>query len=305
MLSKMLPKELHGGMAVVVLVVATSAIGGSQAPISVGLVRADGYLIPIATITPKLFEIPVETRVNGEPLPAEHTEWPFGNLEWTLTYGRGRTPVAIKTLEPLMVDSHCSDQAVWRTTLTLPPARKNVSPISKIGVAISAGAIEHPEDVIDRPDAASRRVARRIVQLTHAKEAERVAVTQRQYLPETGSIEGRASVAVRIERLRRHSMAGVSTYYFEATKAWGAALGGSLVTGWIVDTPAGLRDHDVKFKFNDDGHKENDRAIVWGLVRYQNRALWILEWHGYEWEYYTINDWPSGVERVNVDGGGC
>jgi hypothetical protein len=309
----------RGVMAAVVLVVVTGSIGGAQAPVSIGLVREDGYLIPIVTLTPKLFESPPDT-----------TERPFRNLAWKL-YGRGKNGVPvmpppypwppitaaavamravaikteIKTLEPLTVGSHCTDQAVWRTTLKLPPAQEHVAPIRKIAVAVAGGVVELPEDVAGQPDAASRRVARRIVHLTHAKEAERVANTPRQYLPETGSPEGRANVAVRIEQLRRHAVDGVSTYYFEATKAWGAALDNGLVTGWIVDTPSGLRDHDVTFKFNDDSHKENARAIVWGVVRYQDRSLWILEWHGYESEAYAVHDWPSGVERVLVDGGGC
>ena len=319
-------------MTAVVLIVAAGAIDASQVPVSIGLVREDGYLVPIVTITPKLFEspLPAATTVNGEPLEPVEKKWPFRNLEWRL-YGRGKngTPVMppprqwppttaawramravvikteIKTIEPLTVGSHCSDQSVWRTTLALPPAQENVAPIRKIAVAIAGGVVQQPEDVAGQPDAASRRVARRIVQLTHAREAARVADEPRHYLPETGSAEGREKVAVRIEQLRRDARAGVATYYFEATKAWGLALDHSLVTGWIVDTPSGLRYHDLKFNFNDDSHKENDRAIVWGLVRYQGRALWILEWHGYESEYYILHDWPSGVARVLVGGGGC
>ena len=330
----MLTRRLHRVMAAVVIV-AAGAIDAGQEPVSIGLVREDGYLVPIVTITPKLFEspLPAATTVNGEPLspvePAEK-EWPFRNLEWRL-YGRGKngTPVMpparpgppltaaavamsaveikteIKTIEPLTVDSHCSDQAVWRTTLTLPPAPENVAPIRKIAVAIAGGVVEQPEDVVGQPDAASRRVARRIVQLTHAKETERVADMPSQYLPPDHSPAARAKVAVRLAQLRRLSIAGVATYYFEAHKAWGPALDGGLVTGWIVATPSGVTDHDVKYKFNDDSSKENDSAIVWGVVKYQGRSLWILEWHGYELEYYTIHDWPSGVERLQVDGGGC
>ena len=326
----------HGVIAATVFVI-TTAIGTAQAPISIGLVREDGHLIPIATLTPQLFEppkFPATTTVNGEPLPSQvqGTGLPdrFQNVQWRL-YGRGKDgrPVMppardwppmtaaakklraveikteIKTIEPLMAQSHCVDQPVWRTTLTLPPAPENIAPVRKIGLAISGGSVDFPEDVSGQPDVESRRVARRIVQLTHAKERERLATEPAEYLPPARSAAERAKVAVRIPVLRRYVTSGVSTYYFEALKAWGPAVDLGLVTGWIVATPSRLVDHYVQYKFNDDGAKENDRAIVWGVVRYRGRALWVLEWHGYEWEYYTIHEWPSGVERLNVGGGGC
>jgi hypothetical protein len=174
----------------------------------------------------------------------------------------------------------------------------------KIGIAVSGGAVEHPEDVRHQPDAASRQVARRIVHLAHAKEAERLKEIAKEYLPE-GAGADRSKVAVQLRLLRRHPVGGVSVYYFEATKAWGLALDNGLLTGWIVDSGSGLKDYEVKYKFNDDSHKENDHALVWGVVRYQNKALWVLEWHGYESEYYTVHDWPSGMERLNVGGGAC
>jgi len=291
---------------VAIAAIALLAVTQSQPPIYIGLVREDGYLIPIATITPKLFEtIAMETTVNGEPLPPEEPEWPFSNLEWTLSSSGGTASVAIKTLEPLTVDSHCTDQTVWRTTLKLPPARKNVAPIQKIGLAVNGSSVQHPENVAGQPDAASRRVARVIVQLTHAKEAERLATEPKEYWP-SNSYSDRAQVPVRLEKLQRHSNGGSSTYYFEATKPWlrGSPENG-LVTGWLSASGTDIKSHDVKYKFNDDGHKENDRAIVWGIVPYRGRTLWILEWHGYEHEYYTVHDWPSAVERVKIDGGGC
>lgn len=322
-----------------VAAIATVGLTQTATPISIGLVREDGYLIPIALITPELFAeppFPAQTTVNGEPL---HPQVPgsglpdprFQDLEWRLSgLGKNGRPVMpparawppltaaakamravdikteIKTIEPLTVQSHCADQTVWRTTLTLPPAPENIAPVRKIGLAISGGAVESTEDVANQPDVESRRVVRRIVQLTHAKELERLTSEPDEYLPRGQTRSERANVAVRIAVLRRHATtADVSTYYFEALKAWGPAVDHGLVTGWIVATPSRLVDHDVKYKFNDDGYKENDRAIVWGVVRYQRRTLWILEWHGYESEYYSVHEWPSGVERMKVDGGSC
>ena len=40
-------------------------------------------------------------------------------------------------------------------------------------------------------------------------------------------------------------------------------------------------------------------------VNYNGRTLWIAEWHGYEWENYIIHEWPQGMRRLVVGGGGC
>ena len=295
------------GAATVAFGSAAGTIGIAQSPVAIGLVREDGYLIPIAVITSKLLDTPIPTAtfVNGEPLSRDEPEWPFKDLGWMLSFGGGRPEAAIQTIEPRTVRSYCGDQDVWRTSLKLPATRENVAPTRKIGLAISGGTIEHPQDVVAQPDAASRRVARRIVALTHARELERIAKEPAQWLPSAHSTTERAKVPVRLAKLRRHSTAGITTYYFEATKAWGADPQHGLVTGWIVDAPSGLTDHDVAYKFNDDSFKENERAIVWGVVRYQEKTLWILEWHGYEIEYYTVHEWPAGVERVSISGGAC
>jgi hypothetical protein len=299
------------------------------------------------TVTPKLFEtavpgessadveapIPVETFINGERLQPEQADLllregsvrPFEGLIWTLISGPRSKAAEIRTLAPAAVRmAYCSDRILWRTTLRRPPAKEGYAPVRKLGIAVSGGTIEHPEDVVSQPDAASRRVVRHIVRLTHAKEGERFAAHAkalehaiatskevaerakqfREYLPKESSTE-RARVAVKLVQLRRHSAGGVTIYYFEATKAWGLATENGLVTGWIVESPSGLADHEVNYKFNDDSAKENDRAIVRGVLRYQGRALWILEWHGWETAYYTVNDWPSGVTRLIVDEYNC
>ena len=284
-----------------------ATVTAAQSPILIGLVREDGHLIPIAKITGDAIEAPISsTTVNGEPVPPSGPEWPLKGVAWALSYGRNTKTATIRTLEPLVVDSHCTEQAVWRTTLKRPPVPENESPAGKIGIATSRIKLEHPIDVATQPDAASRRVAQRIVTLTHAKEIALVAAEPEWFPPPHPLLLGnRAQVAVRIEKLERHTIGGVSTYYFEATKAWDQALDNGLVTGWIVDSPSGLKDYEVQYKINDDTYKQNDRATVWGIVRHQGKSLWVLEWHGYEWEYYTVHEWPTGVELLNIVGGGC
>jgi hypothetical protein len=300
------------GFTVVALVTVVVTVL-SQQPIAIGIVRDDGYLMPITRITPQDFEVrarPEQTFINGEPIgpaPFPAPEWPFKGLTWTLSSGRGRKPVEITTLEPVMVDMpYCEDRLLWRTTLKRPPVDQRYVPIGKIGLAVRGAAIEHPEVVANQPDPGSRRVARRIVALFLSKERARLAVEKGQYAVSAAP----GSPPVRIKQLSRHLVGDVSTYYFEATKALTLSDGAidpnaGLITGWIVDSPSGLKDYEVTYKVNDDAYKENDHATVHGIVPFQGRALWLLEWHGWEWEYYTLHEWPAGVARLTVDAYQC
>ena len=297
-------------LTIACVIAATLAVTSAQEPIAIGIVRVDGYLMPIALITPKRFEAPPgkpeQTLVNGEPIgaaPFGPPDWPLEGRVWTLADGR-QPAVEIATLDKQMVRMpYCNDRSLWRTTLKRPPAPEGVAPIPKIGAAVSEAQFEFPEDVIGLPDAGSRRIADRIIALFLSHEKGRLAVER------AVSASGKPA-AVRIAQLARHALGGTSTYYFEATRALklydgGVADDAGLVTGWIVDSPAGLRDYEVKYKINDDAYKENDRAVVRGIVPYRGRALWLLEWHGWETEYYTLHDWPSGIQRVIVDAYDC
>jgi len=296
------------GLTVAFVIAAALAVASAQEPIAIGIVRIDGHLMLIARITPQFFEAPplaTETIVNGEPLAPEAPIWPFAGIAWTLSQGGGRKPVDLTTIEPVMVRMpYCSDRLMWRTTLKRPPAPEGVSPIRKLGMAVRGAAIEQPEDVANQPDAASRRLSHHIVKLAHEKEALRLESQPKEYWP-PNSYGDRAQAPVRIEQLRRYAAGGVTTYYFEAAKSWWKDSPDGLVTGWITDLAGTLRDQDVEYKFNNDRHKENASAKVWGIVRYQHRALWLLEWHGWEDEYYTVHDWPSGITRAMVNAYEC
>ena len=296
-------------LTVAFVIAASLAVTSAQEPIAIGIVRIDGHLIPIAVITPQFFAAPplsTETIGNGEPLAPEAQIWPFKGITWALAQGGAQESVGFATIETVMVPMpYCSDRLMWRTTLKRPPAPEGVSPIRKLGMAVRGAAIEQPEDVSDQPDAASRKVARLIVKRAHEKEASRLESQPKQYWPHN-SYGDRSQAPVRIEELRRYTAGGVTTYYFQATKPWskGSPENG-LITGWIAESAGTLRDQDVAYKFNNDVHKENESAKVWGIVRYQDKALWLLEWHGWENEYYTLHDWPSGVTRAIVNAYEC
>ncbi len=296
--------------AVAFVIAATLAVTSAQQPIAIGIVRVDGHLMPIARITPKGFEAPhgkpEQTHVNGVaigPAPFGPPDWPLKGLAWTLANG-SQPPVEITTLEKTLVRMpYCDDRYLWRTTLKQPAAPEGIAPIPKIGAAVSGARLEFPDNVISLPDAGSRRVADRIVELFLAREKARLAVDK-------GVAASGSAATVRITQLVRHVVGGTSTYYFEASKPLKLSDGSvgsdaGVVSGWVVDSAAGLRDYEVAYRVNDDTYKEYDNAVVRGIVPYQGRALWLLERHGWETEYYTLHDWPSGIQRLIVDAYEC
>jgi hypothetical protein len=235
------------------------------------------------------------------PAPFGQRDWPLKDRMWTLEDGGAR--VEIRTTGKVLVPMpYCADRYLWRTTLKRPPAPEGIAPIPKIGAAVSGAALEFPDNVTTLPDESSRRVAERIVTLFLAREKAALA--------DKKDVVSATDKPVRITQLSRYATAATATYYFEARKPLRYAEGfvdndAGLVTGWIVDSPAGLKDVEVTYKVNDDGYKQSDHAMVRGVVPYRGRALWLLEWHGWETEYFTLHDWPSGIVRVLADGYQC
>ncbi|HYE87275.1 MAG TPA: hypothetical protein VEA16_13030 [Vicinamibacterales bacterium] len=298
----------------VALVIATTlAAASAQGPVAIGIVRKDGLLMPITVLTGQLFTgppFPAQTFVNGEPIGDDTTSGPaqlLANRTWLLSPGPGRTPVPLRTTETVVAwMPYCEDRLMWRTTLRPSPLDQGVAPVSKLGMAVSGASISFPEDVSAQPDAPSRRVGRRIVSLFLLKEKERLAQEKGPYA--VSAAPGSPPVVIR--ELRRHTFGQASTYYFEATKSLRTSEGSiapdaGLVTGWLVDSSAGLKDFEVTYKVNDDAYKENERAIVRGIVNYAGKALWLLEWHGWEHEYYTLHEWPAGIVRLRMNAYNC
>ena len=142
---------------------------------------------------------------------------------WTL-WRRGTTkPELIKVLDRAMVHNHCTDEEAWRTTVQGEQVSKQVADIRKLGVAIRGGELHLPENVTAQPDESSRRVARRIVALTHAEGDRPLPDIQRLFTNTA------PPGPVILEKLLRDRDSG--TYYFEAAKKFGEV--GAVTTGWL------------------------------------------------------------------------
>ena len=106
---------------------------------------------------------------------------------------------------------------------------------------------------------------------------------------------------VELTKLFRYASGGTTTYFFEAAKNPLPLM----TTGWAVDSSGNVTLRDVALTVNDDGYKEGNVGTVIGLVPSMNRVLWLMEWHGYEWEAVSIHEWPAGIVRMTAPGAGC
>lgn len=279
---------------ILLLVVAAAAVAAAQEPISIGIVRQDGYLIPLASIR------------GSDVIATTQVLRAYRGVAWSFYPSDGSSISEIKSTRPTAMPSHCQDQQVWQTTLDMPAWDEHVAPVPKIGIAVRGGEFQRIENVVQPPDDRSRQVAQFALTLAQAKQRERFIREGDPHFKKLTPAQ-REATPFKLETLVRHALASSTTYYFEASRDLSALGHGDLYRsrGWIVDSPAGLRGHGVTFQFDDDAAKENDRSTVHGVIRIGERSFWILETHGYEWEYYTLREWPSGIQRLSIGGGGC
>ncbi|MGH9217996.1 MAG: hypothetical protein ACRD1W_01765 [Vicinamibacterales bacterium] len=268
----------------------------AQSPVAIGIVREDGVLIPVISILgdkhqPLLEEDAVFART-AEALP---TSWEF----WRIG---GRRPITITTTARRMVESHCSEQEVWTTTLKTAATREGAS-IDKIGVATQGRVtVEHPEQVSSQTQQSSRLASTLIVSTTNSSEARFVRDNpddQAAAIPATV----RARTTVRIEKLMRRQTRGGAIFYFEATKSYGEFVG-TRTTGWVRLSANG------NSTFGEETSPLSGEAgtvthQVLGVVRDGSSELWVLQRNGYESESYVVYQWPKGLQLVDLFGGGC
>ena len=273
-----------------------SVVTYAQEPVSLAIVREDGYLVPVVSIVGNKYTPLTAFRDSENKSLFTPEAVALRDSSWTLWRRGTSTPEPIKVLNRAMVHNHCTDEEAWRTTVQGKPVAKHVSDIKKIGVAVRGGEVQFPEDITAQPDNASRRVVQRITFLTHAG-AEGLQTEIRRLAP-----DARTTNIVTLDKLIRHRT-DESTYYFEAVKKYGFI--GAVTQGWIVESDTGLRVHGVRSWADDGEAKTHSRADVLAVVRRGTASLWLVIWHGYEGEGYVIHEWPSGRAIDNLGGGGC
>ena len=179
----------------------------AQEPLSVAVLREDGYLVPMVTIRGDDYApLTVFDGINNKSSFTRQAARLTGEWRWWRVGGSEAPPLT--TLKRAFVDNHCSTEEAWQTTVRGKQVEPYVADIKKIGIAVRNGEVVPPEDLTDRPDQASRKFVPLIVSLAHSREAERLRTDTTNPIHEFDPAT-RASRAVVIEKLIRHQDAGL------------------------------------------------------------------------------------------------
>ena len=274
---------------------------------TVGLVRADGFLHPVATWRSGDWE-PASGYDAGRDLvklAPDVRGLPRDGWRFVPAGSDAARPMAAG--EATTTRSHCQQVEGFATDVGR-DAPERSWPQAKIGVALRSDVpFRRAEDVERQPDAASRRAAALIVQIVHAMETHAIRGAAGARLRSLDP-SVRAGAAVRFVQFRRATTSGERHYFFEARKPYRGIPDHVFVSGWLVQTDRG----DTRFGqlrswiAGRGGETSFVTSIVHGVIALPNRVFWLVEDHGYEGERYAIVDLSRERGRiVEVPGGGC
>jgi hypothetical protein len=295
-------------------VVLASASGGgassAQAPrlaysrLSIGVVRGDGVLLPLASKENETWTVlrtyssvgdrSLYKLVDAQSVPREG---------WTYVPWDSGVSLPLTILDTVTTDAHCDRQEGFTTNA--PPGSKLDSPHLMSGIAIHGGDVsalrieDHASSA--RRDEQSSRVARFVAQLTHALEAETAS-------PQAIPPNERERVPVQITTLARdrvdHFGDVIDYYYFESHKRYRAVE--SYASGWLVSSRGSFSVLRTTAGIYRGGETARQRGRVLGVLRLRVRrsSVWVMEMRGYEGDIYEIVE-PGSQQVLSVHGGGC
>ena len=277
--------------------------GPARSPrLSVGVVRGDGILLPLASRESEAWTVlrsyvsdgdrGVYTLRDAPGVPREG----WTAVAWDTGVSR---PLAI--MEMVTTDAYCARQEGF-TTNAPKPAPKLEAPHLMSGIAIHGNvSAVRIEDMVRQPDPASRRVARFIVQLTHALESERTSMPPRSER-RTVPLNDRGRVPVEITTLARDRVREAGHYYFEARKRYGAVE--FYASGWLTSSPFSISVVRIDGGIYAGGETSRRSGRVLGVLRALQHSVWVMEMRGYEGDSYDIVEMPRG-QVLSIPGGGC
>jgi len=301
----------------VVAVVIASSLGGqasrAQTPrpaysrLNIGVVRGDGILLPLASKENETWTVlRLFTAVGDRTLYKLLDEQSVPREGWSYVPWDSGVPRPLAVLNMVTTDAYCGKQEGFATNAPQPDSKLD-SPHLMSGIAIHGDASAvRVEDMVRQPDEMSSRVARFVVQLTHALEVE--TASARPNLPPAIPPNERERVPVQITTLARDRVGDggahgyVDYYYFESHKRYRAVE--SYANGWLESSPGSLKVLRTTAGIYRGGETSRQKGRVIGVMRIRRSSVWVMEMRGYEGDTYEIVE--PGIEHVlQVDGGGC
>jgi hypothetical protein len=289
----------HTLLSAIGLILALAAPAAqAPTPLALGIVRADGILVPVA-----VFENGAWVEAWTEPAHGTKLDGMIMSLPnywrqrrtqtpqvWHVPR-RGMTAARAEVLTLVIFDEHCGQQVGLLTDL---PSRKadshekhlaadRVIPIV-LPVDLSApGRVR--EGWGDLMEAAQREIAR--------QEAAAIAMWEQQS-SRTSQLEPLARrKAVRIKTLHAYRADGVRLLYYEAERQYAnpiwkrptAEASALSAAGWIHDsTTTAPQAFEGRAVITDMDHKEVVTMVPLGVVQAGGARFWVTQAHGYESE---------------------
>lgn len=238
-----------------------------RSPISIGIMRVDGVLIPLVTLDRDSRQpLMVMDSDQGNRFAMSPEAASLESGRWTLWRRAGDGPVEFRITGRAIVDFGYSFHEVWNTTFKGTPARRGYVPVRTIGLATQGAIVEQPETLVSQPDAASQRVGLLISRLAQSKESELLGAEPNHPL-QLYSAAVRAKTIVRLKKLWRRRTPDADTYYFEAVKQYGYLP--MMTSGWIVVSSGRTTTRDVVIAAADDIYKQGVFRNVLGIVPFR------------------------------------
>lgn len=276
-------------------------------PVAIGVVRNDGILFPLArfdegALTPLSVH---NSATDGSQLTSAARA--LAHESWLAFPLAGTAPFTLTIRGIASVDSHCVQVEGFRTDAPTRPYPPKSWPRPKTALAVWGSATAAQSERVSAPfDLEARRAARMVVALTQSMESERANAATDSPLAKYTAAE-RARVPVHITTMARRTFSEKTPYYFEARKRYASGFV-LLVTGWLVVSEQRLEVTQVTAAVTDADYKGVETAKVLGVVDLADRAVWVLEAHGYESESYVLMEFvrfDTLRRALRLWAGGC
>lgn len=276
----------------------------------VAVVRTDGMLLPIAVRERGAWS-PLQESPSGDAIALRPAgRQPTGML-WRMADGN-----SLRIHDRMMIPSRCLMQEAYSTLPGSSPATPSALPV-KAGIAIlGLGLVERALDALNDDDGLVAEVRELIVSLVNREEERLMRQASAGVPPVLPSIP--AAMRTRwpeVLKLSRHRIGESEWFLFEARKRYPELVqdgcpAGVLVKGWVasIDGKAPLAVAPVAGVAGCVGTAWAS-ATPLGVVRFGNRAVWVVQQDLYEGEQYELIE--TSLERAYVSravtayGGGC
>lgn len=318
---------------VAVLIGASPLASERTPPFSLGVVRADGVLIPFThfdgwrwntswPFPPSRVDVPLGLR----DVPSKW--WPdrTPELAWNVWTGDGDVR-RVEVTAPFWTPVLCDGVVGLRTTYTpagpVPPPL--VQPYPKIGLATTGDVVVEPITVVPRDSEDWVRLEVQVATRFTAAENEALKSGWRDWwrqgpgrwthpVPEAQ----RATGPITLEAVYRapYVEPGSMLYFFEATRRYerrgtDETPACDLVTfawGWMMVEASGEISLDLSAAITDCERWGINVMFPLGLLRLDGRVVWAAQWSGWDEELYLVAEVPPDLDVkrfVEVRAGDC